>query len=183
MQGKNIKSSASTNKTETCQKATSSESASALTQVIPGWGRAAGGPGDPGGPGVPRAALATQCGGLGLGAGEGVSRPGKGWRADPRARAANPVLAPHSWGPGRADPSTSPRQGGASPRTGRRPAGEVTGAEGRSPTAGRAGPSELRPPPLTAAVAFRAAGSEADMLLPHIHRLRSTDRARVGSGI
>jgi hypothetical protein len=95
----------------------------------------------------------------------GRSRGRSSERATPR---------PHSTG--RAALTTRPTW--ASPFTGRPGLGRWRGVVTR-PT----GPYETRLPPLTAAVAFRAAGTTAgigaDMLLPHIHRLRGQ---RVGSG-
>lgn len=72
---------------------------------------------------------------------------------------------------------TPPRPGGASSSAGRHPPTTPTPREGQPLVAGPVDHSEPTPTPLTAAVAFRAAGTMAgsgvDMLLPHIHRLSS----------
>lgn len=82
----------------------------------------------------------------------------------------------------RAEPAfpTSPHSlrtppGRASPPTGSSPACDAKPTPKAVARSGPRGPSEPYSPPLTAAVAFRTAGtvagSGADMLLPHIHQL------------
>lgn len=110
-----------------------------------------------------------------------------------QAPAATPALSPYSWGPTGVGQPPQPQ---SEPSRSERPHTPVanlpampTPSEGQWPAAGLADPSDpSQPPPLTAAVAFRAAGtmagSGADMLLPHIHRLDllSTTEAKGRTG-